>query len=246
MQLEQDGSLAGGAILGAGSLKRAGDPAVAPFWRPKSVYVGIGESDGNLAMSLRAARDFEALGARVTFDEWLGVGHQYPSEMELLRQWCRIEYLQRRDEVDLGQDLELLAEATEWLEDSMAELNDSQSMDFERLLRLRALRTAPFFGYADGEVRGDLEDELAAMQEKPEMTEELAAEARYREILMRESQDRFVTTLILSNRGYADLAESVGDTWFGKRAAAAKERTDRTLESVPPEAIREAEKALAQ
>ncbi len=56
--------------------------------RGKPIYIGAGENDVNMKAAKRAAAYYRRLGAKVTFEEFKGLGHSFdPSGSETLYNW---------------------------------------------------------------------------------------------------------------------------------------------------------------
>ncbi len=81
--------LAGLIVLLAGRMRTMPFPTV-PF-QGKPVYIGTGETDANLPAARRAAALYRSLGARVTFEEYAGIGHATPRENPGLETWLDVQ-----------------------------------------------------------------------------------------------------------------------------------------------------------
>ncbi len=221
--LARDSSLAGALILGAGLLETP--PASATPRR--EAFVGIGELDGNRAMSEQAARGLRSANRCVTMDVWNGLGHTLPGSSESLRQWLRCA---GSDDTRTALGIDpLVAESVEWFDDAFARLTKGTEPLRERYFVLKQLKSMPFFSYLDEEGRSDTDETLQAWTALPVMAAEIAAEQRYLEILDRESRDRQIGTLTLCRDHYHQLATDAPATFFGAAAARAAERASAML-----------------
>lgn len=223
--LESDPILAGAIVLGAGASSRSGEVSPRPFDSPRSVYVGVGESDGNLGMSHRAREHFKRLGGRVTLDVWPDCGHALPrSAPTFLRQWLRLRAARPEDEFGIR------AEAVEWMDDTLREIADGDD-PVEAYFALDRLRDAPWYPLADREITTEITERLARLGSGPQLHDEIRARDRFHQILAVETRDRYLKTLRQVNGDYALLAEKFPDTRFGKKAALSR---DRTAAMLPP------------
>ena len=78
---------AGIAILGAGRQKFDLPMRNPRSLRSKPIYIGVGDNDPNFPHAKTAVQFYEKLGAKVTFEEYEGLGHQMKADSKVLRDW---------------------------------------------------------------------------------------------------------------------------------------------------------------
>jgi predicted esterase len=230
--LEKDPFLAGGLIMGGGVFERRDESEPPAFSRPKAIYIGIGEDDGNFALSHKAKRHFDQFGASTTLELWAGIGHSLPAEARDLRQWLRVEA--SGSAATDPENHPMRAEAITWFDRELRRIQKDEPAAIDRYLSLQRLAGAPFSKLADQEALNAAKKCYAKTVSEPDLAAEMEAEKRFREILERETRDLLVQTLIACHRDYAELAQTMPDTYFGQRARASEERTRRTLGPHPP------------
>ena len=80
--------LAGLIILGAGRRNIDRLPPDRTKLRGKPIFVGVGAKDeAHNGHAHRAAKNYKAWGAAVTFEEWPDLGHRPDQNSEKLREW---------------------------------------------------------------------------------------------------------------------------------------------------------------
>ena len=83
------GTWAGICILGAGR-HRFHLPLRQPRGiRGKPIYIGVGQRDTNRPHGESGAKFYRKAGARVTYEEYPGLGHQMKTDSRVLREWLR-------------------------------------------------------------------------------------------------------------------------------------------------------------
>lgn len=230
--LEKDPLLAGGLVMGGGVFDHGEKPEAGEFSRPRAIYIGIGEDDGNFALSHKARTHFAQLGASTTLDAWPGMGHSIPAEARFLRQWLRIEAaggIAASPERHPAR-----AEAIEWFDRELRRIRKEEPSAIHRYLALKQLAAAPFAKLADQEALDAAKKCYAETISDPELAADLDAEKRFQEILERETRDLLVQTLQGCHRDYAELSQALPDTHYGQQARASEERTARMLGPHPP------------
>lgn len=228
----RDPTLAGVLIMGAGLFDPPPGAGEKTASRPRRLaYIGIGELDGNRAMSQRAARDLPLLNTVATLDVWDGLGHTAPDRSESLRQWLR----SASAESNVGAVIDpLRTEAVEWFDREFGRLTgektDAGTLP-QRYFALEKLSRMPFFATLDDESRTAAKETLAEWSARPDLAAELAVQRQFFEILDRESRDRQVGTLAICREDYRRLAEAAPQTIFGAAAARAEKRTAEMLKA---------------
>jgi len=83
---------AGAVIMGAGRIPFSSPVSTSitdndEFLRNKPIYIGVGEEDKYNDEARKAGEFFRRRGAKVTFEEYKGLGHQPKEDSEILRNW---------------------------------------------------------------------------------------------------------------------------------------------------------------
>lgn len=142
----------------------------ADAWRGKTIYIGAGETDPNLAAARRAATFYRLAGAVVTFEVFPRVGHTVPPSVQGLDAWldCR----GRLDALDAaGRD-----EASAWFNRRMADVAE-QADPWRRYELCRGVRDDPRLALAGPEAAARLNRAAAVLAAEPRVAADLAAEA---------------------------------------------------------------------
>ena len=220
--LEEDPRIAGAVVMGAGRADRADfDPSEISL-TGKPVYFGLGESDGNVAMSYRGRLDYEAQGATVTWDLWEGLGHSVPARVpESLRQWFRLAGRKEGSQV-------VVSEALGWLESEKDRLEQLEH-PAKRWEEWEILRARPYYSLADEELRKEFQGWREVLSKTNEVPPEVEARDRFFEILRAEAKNRYVETLRKAHEEYGRLANESPNTYWGQKAKVARERTGTLL-----------------
>jgi predicted esterase len=205
--------LAGGCIMGGGWFEHHHEPPK-KFSRPVYIYVGDGRLDGNYPPSLRATREFAALGARVTFDIWPGTGHALPEGGATgLRQWLAL----------FARGVQTHDEALQWAEPELARiaaLPDAVGRWYE----LRCFANLPYTRSLGEEFGKRVAAKIEETQRDPAVAAEAALAAELEAINTRETQDMKVTTLEAVGPRYEALAAKAPGSPAGRLAAHDAER----------------------
>lgn len=89
--LECSGKVWAGAVILAAGRGRIvisiTTPATRKAIKGKPIYIGAGEKDTNLPSAKKAATYYERVGAKVTFEQYQGLGHDYDPGVGKLRDW---------------------------------------------------------------------------------------------------------------------------------------------------------------
>ncbi|NNE92467.1 MAG: hypothetical protein HKN23_12535 [Verrucomicrobiales bacterium] len=219
--LEKDPKVAGGMILGAGIF----EPTTGAH--PKKIYIGIGEDDPNLAMSIAAKNAFSKNRAsEVTFEIWPGIGHKFPllgiePSSDSMKQWLRVQA-----------GIANQSDAIDWMEDTLAETKKSPDLSaFEKLETIESMQASPYAALLDKEGKETLADALAEFRADPRTEREQEARAQFKKILAYESKDRFVSTIAECAAQYHKIAEAFPKTKYGRLAGKAVERISGILKN---------------
>ncbi len=201
---------AGAYILGAG--KRSPDRRKTKrISGKKPVYIGVGQMDENYIYGVNAIKHFKELGAHVTYDEYLGVGHRMPAKLsESFRQWFAIEAARPRFDP-------VREEAKDWSQSKLAHAEGIEE-PVDRYLYLAKLRKMPFFYLLDADSRSGIDKALGVVGRLPELKPELAARAKYLPLLQRELRGGGMEFLRDVADDHHDIYVAHPETYFGKRA----------------------------
>ncbi len=201
--------LAGLIVLLAGRMRTMPFPAV-PF-RGKPVYIGTGETDANLPAARRAAALYRSLGARVTFEEYAGLGHAAPRENPGLKAWLDAQGRLA------GAGTNAADELRGWLDARIA----AAAAETEPVRRYLAWRTAwddprlPLLGTA-GEAR--LREMIPQFASDPAVRSERAAEDELDRLMVADLKVRRLEELRAVRDGLARLVAQHPDTRAGRTA----------------------------
>ena len=214
--------LAGLVVLLAGRMRTMPFPTV-PF-RGKPVYIGTGETDANLPAARRAAALYRSLGARVTFEEYAGLGHAAPRENPGLRAWLDAQGRLA------GAGTNAPDELRGWLDGRIA----VAAAEADPVRRYLAWRTAwddprlPLLGAA-GEAK--LRGMIPQFASDPAVQAERAAEDELDRLLVADLRVRRLDELRAVRDGLARLVAQHPDTRAGRTAARELEWVSTALEA---------------
>ncbi len=215
--LENDPRLAGAIILGAGLLHETGEPESERSVSGKSVYLGLGEKDGNVAMSFGGADLLRTWGANVTWDLWEGIGHSISRPAPVyLQQWFAVEGAEK-------ESLSVQSDAVEWLEKEWERIRELKT-PLDQWAALENLNQSPWREFVDSELDSELALLRAELATQQDLVDEREARIQFFEILKAESENRRVETLRIAHQAYGVLASERSETLWGKRAAIARDR----------------------
>ena len=205
---------AGVYILGAGK-KKPDKRRTRTITRGMPVYIGTGMQDINYFYSIVAISHFSKLGARVTYDEYLGMRHGIPKgikfrKSEHFSQWWAIEA--GRPEPPLVREAAVL-----WSEKGLAHARGISTLS-DKFLFLQKLRSAPFYSLLEETRREGIDNELAAMLKLPQLRMEVVAQRNYRAVLKRELGGSGMEHLLGIAHEYGKVNATYKDQHFGKRA----------------------------
>jgi predicted esterase len=208
------GEFSGFYILGAGKRKPDKRP-VRMFAGKVPVYIGVGQQDINYFYGIKAIAHFRMLGARVTYDEYLAMGHDIPmgrkyGKSEYFSQWWAIEAGRREPSA-------VKSAAARWSGKKLLHANDIPGL-MDRFLFLQKLRAAPFYGLLDKSRRDEISDALAAVKILPGLRRELQAQRAYHLVLKDELKGDGMEHLLEISHRYAGVNTNYEDEHFGRRA----------------------------
>ncbi len=218
--LQQEVTLAGGAILGAGHLYQAPRPQKRYSFK-KPVFIGVGRLDGNYPPSLKALLHHRSLGGDPIMETWAGLAHEYPQDGSTgLRQWLAIQ----------GHPAgTVTAEAKKEMETKLV-LNKSLN-SLARWHSLKELRELPFTNLLGEETTTEIDTHIAALEKDPFIQKEAAALKQQRRILAKEIKGTSLKSLQEVNFAYLDYADRFKETHQSKLYLHDYERTSTLIKS---------------
>lgn len=205
---------AGAYMLGAGWIGSKKRPAQRIAYK-KPIYIGIGQLDGNQPHSIAAIQRFKELGASITFDEYLLLGHSIPKGVsnlsEYFTQWFQIE--SARPAIN-----KLKAPVRIWAEKKTTDLENIIT-PLDRYLFIEHLRGAPFFRYLNQNQRKPFEHSYAEAIKIPDVRVELAIKKEYLDALTAESKAHDIEAKYAALLKSWAIYQDHPDTHYGKRSA---------------------------
>lgn len=205
--LAHEPGLAGGLVLGGGWSDRQHSPPQ-KFKKPVYVYIGDGRMDGNFPPSLRASREFSALGGKVTLDVWPATGHALPpGGSEGMRQWLSL----------IGRGVAVRDEAGKWAAREWTRIS-ATSDAVDEWEELRTFSSRPYTRMLGGEWTAKIDARLATLLKQPAVATEAALDRELSAIHLREIRDMRVTTLEAVGPKYEELAKRAAGTRTGRLA----------------------------
>jgi predicted alpha/beta-hydrolase family hydrolase len=196
--------LAGVMILAGGvvpeSRRRAQRKKIKP---PKPLYIGVGEFDPNCIASRAAIRHFSALGAKVTYDEYLNVGHQV-KVTQSMKDWLAIEARRGAGDVQSFVDERLK---------SMMEQAKKQWTGIDLYLGVHAMRRGPWYQAASDPVKKAVDSLWLTIRRDRSLVQELKAASAYNGLVAKEIAARRNPTVAdrVGLRTKSKLGRSVPD-----------------------------------
>jgi pimeloyl-ACP methyl ester carboxylesterase len=216
---EVHGAELGGAyVLGAG--KRPRDKrAPKPFGLKRPIYLGAGQLDPNYIYSVQGIRHFSSLGGVVTFEDYLGFGHQMPMGRKDeplapgLRQWFLIE--------SLRPDLDRIRSAAAAWQKNLFERTEAEADPRARWLLLSRAKRSPLFAWL---APGDQQPIALGIETfEKSSPPEVAARSHYFSLVDRELRgpaDGNLWSFFRDQaRRYHACWQAAPDTYHGRRAA---------------------------
>lgn len=193
--LQAEPSLAGGVILGAGHLYKAGGGSGGQKSKDRPVFIGVGRLDGNFPFALRAVVYHRALGAQTTFESWHGLRHALPKDgSTALQQWFSMR-------VHPAAKLRPVAG-----KEMLAELADAEKLDpYLQWIRLRQLRDYPYSPIFGESWQKRLDGKIAALESTAPVQTEAGFLKLHRKLLIREIKEATLIGMAKINIGYQEL-----------------------------------------
>jgi dienelactone hydrolase len=216
---QEIGRLAGLVIALSGRQRTALNPPPAGAYRDKPVYIGVGETDGNLLPALQARSVYARFGARVSFEEYTGVGHQVPQKAERLSLWLRAHGHYAHPWTPDSERAQLKETFRAEYQAAMAEKDAARRQ--ARLLAIAEDPRLPLCG--DSVYRGVLA-QLDSVRQDPANRDAWNAEASFDRLCWQEWNIRFLNDMKAVCEGFQQVSQRYRDTLYGKRAGKFYER----------------------
>lgn len=206
--------IAGMVVLLAGHTANPTGRQPANAYQKMPIYIGTGETDPNNIPARRAREFYRHNGALVTFEEYAGLAHAYPSTPSCLAAWldlygrCRQNPLSPETKKQLTEHLQPL------LGTALAE-----PAAIPKHNRLMALATDPRIRLCEAPFINDLLKELTTLRSVSPIKEEWVAETAFDGLLYRESIITTLSEMKSVLTGFQTLARTYPQTRYGKLAA---------------------------
>ncbi len=191
---------AGLVVLLAGRRSDDPRPSSRTGLKGRSVYVGAGETDPNLAAARRAATFYRAHCAQVTFEMFEGVGHHVPPRAPRLEAWLLAETIRRRTRE------EVRALLASWWAEARAALASETDVR-RRVVLLETIREDPRCALCGPEAAAELNRIAAALARDPEVIDRWNAERELEQWLIAEWAATSLDALRTVREGLASLVE---------------------------------------
>jgi len=224
------GNLAGLIICMAGRRWMQAAAKGERAFKGKPVYIGVGENDPNNPFALYAREYYRRLGARVTFDEYPGIGHQMSMQSALLRDWLDVEGPLRAPGAETSDAL------AEWGKQKVAEVEDEmETMERYRLLHM--LRANPKTARCPPDIVKQLSARWKTATRRGSLggdewqAEQAFDKAMQKEIAWTRKPRRAIPGLERVQQEYLDISRAYPRTHYGQRAGSACDRLLRALNS---------------
>jgi predicted esterase len=191
--LQQEATLAGGAILGAGHRHKAARPQKR-YTIEKPIFIGVGRLDGNYPFALKGLLHHRSLGGNSVMETWPGLAHEFPQDGSTgLRQWFAVRNKASKTVAKIE-----LATALE----SANELDPLARWD-----QLRQLRDLPFTKFLGTPFSSELSLQIKALEKDDPVKTEAALLQKHRRILAKEIKGTSLRSLQEANLAYIDLSD---------------------------------------
>jgi hypothetical protein len=207
---ENVGNVAGLVIL-IGGCGRESVRTPGSRFRGKSIYIGVGETDGGFVPSVRAREYYRRNGAFVTFEIYEGMGHRTPVRIPLLAAW--FEAQARHAGTFVAQQNALRQEMGAEYKRILA-LADS-SAQFKELRRFADDPRLPFCGSATYDA---VHQRLGKVAGASAFKNEWLAEREFGRLIWKEANMRRLQDLEAVVMGMRRLSTGYAATLYGKAA----------------------------
>lgn len=199
--------IAGAIILIAGRFPSHALPE--PRLEDLPVYIGAGETDPNNPYTRMADQYFGHCGAKVTYEEYAGLGHAVDPEAPALRGWLDLHLNPDRDGAR--------ARAREWLKEQKQRF-DTESDAGKQYTVLAAIAANPWLHLCGSASREAVRRQLDTIRQSSPVREEYEAELMYEKALWQEQAATSLRKLERSLEIYRKVIEKYPDTRYGTLA----------------------------
>jgi len=191
--LQQEATLAGGAILGAGHLHKAARPQKR-YTIEKPIFIGVGRLDGNYPFALKGLLHHRSLGGNPVMETWSELAHEFPQDGSAgLRQWFAL----RNKPSKMVAKIELATALEE-----ANELDPLAQWD-----QLREMRDLPFTKLLGDPFSSELNLQIKGLERNEPVKTEAALFQKHRRILSKEIKGTSLRSLQEVNLAYIDLSD---------------------------------------
>jgi predicted esterase len=180
----------------------------------KPIYIGDGEMDPNLIPARRAREFYRRNGAVVTFEEYMGKGHEVPPVAPRLSAWLEANGRCRQTAGQEAARKELAAELETRFAAAAAETN--ALTQYGRLLDLVEDPRTRLYSPA---VLSQAKSQLVSLARSSPVKEEWTAETTFNELVYRETCIQRLADMKAVLDGYQKLAQLYPQTRYGKLSA---------------------------
>lgn len=196
---------AGMALLMGGKQKFAppcSDPAA---FKGKPIYIGVGETDNNYVFSRLGEAVWSGLGASVSFDTWMGVGHVFPNDLDTFEHWLRREIAPETIRED----------AERWLGQAIARASEVEP-PLERYRALRRILNDPREALGKPADRRHLREKLNRLvSSNVEIKRAATAERTFKSTMVKEMRIKTLAQMKYIRDQYGALKkEPLGPEWL--------------------------------
>lgn len=195
MMFQEDRTLAGAVIMGAGHMYEVTDKP-APYRPDTPLFLAVGRLDGNYPFSLKAKLYYGKLGATVRMETWDKQGHAFPQAGSPgLKEWFTLRNGGSPDEAALEAENEKIAK-------------------LPPLAQWRALlefRERPFVNVTGSKWPELLKTRITEVEKMPDVAPEAKAFLRHRQLLAEEINAKTLPDLVKVQKGYEALVPEAGN-----------------------------------
>jgi predicted esterase len=177
------------------------------------IYIGTGETDPNNIPARRAREFYRHNGAIVTFEEYAGLGHAYPSSPASLTAWLDRHGRCHQNPLPPEVRNELTRQLSTALQSALAETAALPGYN-----KLAALAADPRIALCESSLIGNLQNQLATARSTSPVKEEWVAETAFGDLLYRESSITTLTEMKSVLTGFQNLGRTYPQTRYGKLA----------------------------
>ncbi|OVE75833.1 hypothetical protein BVX97_03215 [bacterium E08(2017)] len=203
-------------------------------FREKPIYIGVGEHDPNCPHAHYAKEYYRRCGARVSFEEFPGIGHQLTTRSGLLKDWLEVE-----GALKSIPEQERAAQLSMWLKDKLDAITEAQVANdqLKQYYLLQLLRNNPkmhMCSPAELKKVSVIWDKL--LSDSKEVSAEFKAQQMFtknlqKEVLWLDSSSRSLANLKKVHKAYHNTAHAHPETRYVLLAEGSRKRVAKTIAS---------------